>query len=519
MTNIKITMVELKVMLQYFSDGLSEKSISERLHLSRTSIRVYKQRALSTGQSFSALSVLSDKALADLLTRKGYSKSTDTERLSHLSPLLEEYARELQRPYVGYDTLWEEYRKMHPDGYSYNRFREILKEYTKAHSYAYHTLYAPGHEMQVDFAGDKLWITDRKTHQKTSVVVLCCILPYSSMTFMMALYNASMEHFYYGLSKCMEYFGGVPEVVKSDNMTQWVKRSDRYEPEFNEVAMQWGLHYGTELEAARVKKPRDKGAVEGAVYKVYKHIYAKIRDEVFYSLDELNSRIFELLDAFNSKCMYGRESRIERFNKQEQSVLKPLPSQPYRFRYKKTFTVNSTYHVSVGQDKHLYSVPYQFVNRECTVSYDNDTVEIWADYERIAIHKRCFTGGYSTVEAHMPPNHAAWQRSKEYNAEYFMFRSAHIGPYTKIVTQRILESKPFVQQAYKSCQGILSLVNRYTPERVEAACKRASESTCVNYGMIKRILEKGLDKEPAQGQDDRQYIPINDNVRGASNYN
>lgn len=515
MTNIKITMVELKVMLQYFSDGLSEKNISERLHLSRTSIRVYKQRALATGQSFSALSVLSDKALADLLTRKGYSQSTDTERLSHLSPLLEEYARELQRPYVGYDTLWEEYRKIHPDGYSYNRFREILKEYTKAHSYAYHTFYAPGHEMQVDFAGDKLWITDRKTRQKTSAVVLRCILPYSSMTFMMALYDASLEHFYYGLSRCMEYFGGVPEVVKSDNMTQWV-RSDRYEPEFNEVAMQWGLHYGTGLEAARVKKPRDKGAVEGAVYK---HIYAQIRDEVFYSLDELNSRIFELLDAFNSKCMYGRESRIGRLNKQEQPVLKPLPSEPYRFRYKKTFTVNSTYHVSVGQDKHLYSVPYQFFNRECTVSYDNETVEIWADYERIAIHKRCFTGGYSTVESHMPPNHAAWQRSKEYNAEYFMFRSGHIGPYTKIVTQRVLESKPFVQQAYKSCQGILSLVNRYTSERVEAACERASESACVNYGMIKRILEKGLDKEPAQGQDDRRYIPINDNVRGASNYN
>lgn len=159
MTNIKITMVELRVMLQYFSTGVSEKSISERLNLSRTSIRVYKQRALSTGQSFSALSVLSEKALSEILTRKGHSKSTDTERLSQLSPLLEEYAQELQRPYVGYDTLWEEYRKVYPEGYSYNRFREILKEYTKSHSYAYHTLYAPGHEMQVDFAGDKLWIT------------------------------------------------------------------------------------------------------------------------------------------------------------------------------------------------------------------------------------------------------------------------------------------------------------------------------------------------------------------------
>lgn len=259
--------------------------------------------------------------------------------------------------------------------------------------------------------------------------------------------------------------------------------------------------------------------MEGAVYKAYKHIYAKIRDEEFYSPDELNSRILELLDVFNSKPMYGRESRIERFSKQEQPSLKPLPTDPYRFRYKKAFTVNSTYHVSIGEEKHLYSVPYQYVNRQCTATYDNETVELWSGYDRIAIHKRCFTGGYSTVEAHMPPNHAAWQRSKEYNAEYFMSRASHIGAYTEIVTQRILESKPFVQQAYKSCQGILLLVNRYTLERVESACRRASESTCVNYGMVKRILEKGLDKESTQDNANQQYIPVNDNVRGSSHYN
>ncbi len=49
----------------------------------------------------------------------------------------------------------------------------------------------------------------------------------------------------------------------------------------------------------RVRKPRDKGPVEGIVYKFYQFIYAAIRHEAFHSLDELNSRIFELTDKFN----------------------------------------------------------------------------------------------------------------------------------------------------------------------------------------------------------------------------
>ena len=106
-----------------------------------------------------------------------------------------------------------------------------------------------------------------------------------------------MEYFFSGLSDAITYFGGCPEVCKSDNMTQWVKKSDRYEPTFNNAALEWSSYYNTTLEACRVRKPRDKGPVEGIVYKFYQFIYAAIRHETFHSLDELNSRIFELTDS------------------------------------------------------------------------------------------------------------------------------------------------------------------------------------------------------------------------------
>ncbi len=66
-----------------------------------------------------------------------------------------------------------------------------------------------------------------------------------------------------------------PDRSKTDNMKQIVKKSNRYEPSFEELAQQWSLHYGTTLMAARVRKPRDKASVESHVNAVYNRIYAR----------------------------------------------------------------------------------------------------------------------------------------------------------------------------------------------------------------------------------------------------
>jgi len=117
----------------------------------------------------------------------------------------------------------------------------------------------------------------------------------------------------------------------------------------------------------------------------------------------------------------------------------------------------------------------------------------------------------------MPPRHKAYQRSKEDNADYFIRQGRYIGNYTTQVIELILESKPFIQQAYKSCQGILSLSIKYGSDRLEAACRRVDNTPVVNYQMIKRILELNLDKEDISTVE-CSSIPYNENVRGASAY-
>lgn len=115
----------------------------------------------------------------------------------------------------------------------------------------------------------------------------------------------------------------------------------------------------------------------------------------------------------------------------------------------------------------------------------------------------------------MPENHRAYQKSKEYNAAYYIGQARHIGPNTTTVIERILASQPFIQQAYRSSQGILSLTRKYPVERLEAACKRACSTTAaVSYTAIKRILELKLDTEQTNIEAPR--IPFHENLRGAS---
>jgi transposase len=489
--------------------------------MSKRTVHAYKKSAQLTGCSFLELSIHSDEQLYALLQPPSSVPAADYRKVM-LDTRMKDYLSELQRPYVTIQNLWEEYIREHQGGYQYTQFKKHLLDYKKSHEYAYHNVYAPGYELQIDFAGDKLYLTNRRTFEKTSVVVLCCLLPYSGLAFAIALMSAAMEHLFYGLSRALEYFGGAPETVKADNMRQWVKKTSRYEPAFTEATQQWSLHYNIHPEVTRVGRARDKGAIEGLVNKLYQFVYARLRDEAFDTLRGLNSRIFELVDEFNSRPTRKRgESRLDIFNQEERSLLKPLPREHYRFRYRKDFTVSSSYHVSVGSEIHSYSIPYQYVSQKARVVWDMETVEIYVSNKRVAIHVRSFVQyGYTTQSDHMPPSHLAYKRSKEYNAAAMHQRALLIGEKTAQAIDSILSSRIFPQQSYKSCQGIFSLASRYGEKRVEAACSYILlQTSSITYTMIRNVLEKNLDKAASAGAGSTiTETPPNSDVRGANEY-
>jgi hypothetical protein len=82
----------------------------------------------------------------------------------------------------------------------------------------------------------------------------------------------------------------------------------------------------------------------------------------------------------------------------------------------------------------------------------------------------------------------------------------------------ILSRKAYPEHGFRSCMGIISLVKRYSKERLEAACERAVTINGVTYRSIKSILENNLDQKPLPKQ--LELLPVaHENIRGTDYYN
>ena len=91
----------------------------------------------------------------------------------------------------------------------------------------------------------------------------------------------------------------------------------------------------------------------------------------------------------------------------------------------------------------------------------------------------------------MPPNH---QQYVQWNGERFIKWALKIGINTKVVITAVLGGYKVEQQGYKACMGILKLADKYSPERLENACKKALSFTPrPSLKNIQAILSSGQD--------------------------
>lgn len=144
------------------------------------------------------------------------------------------------------------------------------------------------------------------------------------------------------------------------------------------------------------------------------------------------------------------------------------------------------YHIAV--DKMFYSVPYQYIRNKVDVRITDIIIEVFYNHNRIASHKRLHgrPGQYSTVTEHMPPDH---QKYLEWNGDRFRRWAAQIGTRTNKVINALLTSDRVEQQNYRSCMGLLKLSEKYSPEKLEAACEKALlYSSSPSYKSIKNLL-------------------------------
>jgi transposase len=466
-------------------------------------VREVLHRFAKSGISWPLPDGLDDSQLEERL----YPKPTVSKRPQPNFTLIQE---QLSRKGVTMMLLWQEYKAEQPDGYQYSQFCEIYRIWKGQHNISLHQVYKAGEKAFVDWAGPTIPVIDRETGEVQQAYIFVATLGASNYTFAAAFLRTDIRCWCLAHCLAFEFFGGIPEVIVPDNTKTAVIQSCRYEPILHPTYRELAVHYGTTIIPARVRKPQDKAKVECAVLVVERWILTALRNERFFSLDELNTKIQELLTVLNHKSFQKLDgSRHSCFVSLEQPALKPLPAERFQFVDWKKARVNVDCHVEF--ESNYYSVPYQWVKQEVELRVTVNLVEILHKGSRIASHPRCLKRGtYCTVSEHLLPKHReflAW------NPERLINWAKTIGPHTAELVHSILSSKKHPEQAYRACFGVMRLGKTYPTSRIEAASLRALACNAISYQSLKSILVNGLD----QTQPDLPLeIPpvIHANIRG-----
>jgi transposase len=316
--------------------------------------------------------------------------------------------------------------------------------------------------------------------------------------------------------RALTFFGGVPRQIVPDNLKAGVLKANWYEPGLNPTYQDFATHYGTAILPARPRRPRDKAKVEVGVQVVERWILARLRNQRFFALAELNSAIALLLGELNGRPMRRLGvSRHQLFDELDRPALAALPVEPYVYAEWRQRRVALDYHVDV--DGHYYSVPHRLLRQQVEARITQRTVELFHKGERVACHLLGGARGrHTTVTEHMPSSH---RRHAGWTHERIQHEAAAIGPDTATLVDVILRSRPHPEQGFRACLGILRLARQYGAERLEAACKRGLEIGARSYGSINSILHNGLDRQPLPRASPAPELPLDHpNIRGSRYY-
>lgn len=508
-------MNKIRQVLRLYTQGQSKLKIATQTGIARNTLKKYIKEFTRSGLSFEEISTLSDKDLEDLFI-KPEEKPLDNKQQT-LFTLFPAIDKELKKKGVTRYLLWEQYRKDHPDGYGVSQFKYYYALWKAQVNPVMRMEHKAGDKLYVDFAGEKLSITDAATGEVKNVEVFVAILGASQLTYVEAVPTQQKEDFIAACDNALHFYGGVPAAIVPDNLKSAVTRSSKYEPSVNETFADFAQHYGTAILPARAYRPRDKALVENAVRLMYSRIYTKVRRSVYHNLADLNTAIHTALQEHNTTLLRSRNySRQQQFEEVEKAALMPLPVLRYELKQQYYATVAKNGHVILSADKHYYSVPYRFLGKKVKLLYSRHTVEVYYNYERIAIHPRVKSQWqYSTDKEHLASTH---RFVSEWTPDRFTAWAESIHEDVKLYILKVLGRKQHPEQAYKACMGILGFGKKIGHERLIKACQRALGYGAYNYKTIQKILERELDLKDTPDETDQLKMPFHDNIRGEEYY-
>ncbi len=491
--------------------GLSLDAIAQSTKLAKSTVSGYVGRAAVAKLTWPLAPALDDDAALTALLFPAEHRPV----AQRPEPDWAAVHRELRRPHVTRQLLWQEYREQEPAGLQYSQFCERYTRWAGRLPLSMRQVHRAGEKLFVDFSGDGLPIVDSATGTRQTATLFVAVLGGSSYTYVEPVLHEDLPTWIGCHVRAFAWFGGLPTVVVPDNLRSGVKTPDYYDPELNPTYADLARHYGIAIVPARPYHPRDKAKAEAGVLVAERWILAVLRDYVFASLADLAAAIVPLRDRLNARPMrHLGQSRRALFETLDRPALRPLPAVPYELAEWARPKVNIDYHVAFAD--HFYSVPYQLRGEVLDLRATATTIELFQAGRRVASHLRSrLRYGYTTAPTHMPAAHRAhaeWTPSR-------LIAWAHtVGPCTAAFVTALLDARPHPEQGYRACLGLMRLRHRYPDTRLDRACARALAHRALSYRSVVAILRHQLDREELDAPAHTVPLPPHRNIRGPRYY-
>ena len=502
-----------EILRLHFESRLTNQQIADALRISKTTVFNSLNRFKESALTWPIPEDLPETELEAGIYRKEPSK-----RKADILPDLEYIQEELSRPHMTLELLWNEYRENNPKGLSRSSFYRHYHKYRKGLPISMKVNHKGGDKVFVDYSGEGLRYFNRDESKWVETEFFVGSWGASSYSYAECSESQNGQDWVKSHIRAIEYFGCVPNAFVPDNLKSAVTKANFYEPDINALYGKFARHYDTAILPARVRKPKDKAAVESNILHLQRFIFGRLRNYTFFSLGDLNKAVWDALRLYNDRSMQQyKKSRKERFELLDKAYAKPLPSSPFQItQVKYDIRVGPNYHIEF--DKHYYSVPHKIV-RECVYVYQIDNIlEIYHNGQHICRYRKEPPNyQYTTRDEHMPSNH---KFVKGWSAPWFIAQGHKIGTATAELVTRVMQNRKHPEQGFRTAMGLLSLAKKYPKERVEKAAERALYFGNLTCKAMKAILEQGLEEQTiSQKQHQNKKSVLHENIRGQEYYN
>lgn len=358
--------------------------------------------------------------------------------------------------------------------------RKLKRKQPKVFARMTHVL---GEEAQVDFGEGAPTLKDGK-YKKPFLFVMT--LSHSRKMYEEAVWRQDIETFILCHEKAFQFFGGVPKLVRIDNLKSGVLVAHLYEPELNPQYLAFSVHYGFVIVPCRVRTPEHKGIVESGVKYTQNNA---LKGKRFESLETQNIHLAQWNRAWASTRIHGTTKRqVQAMFEEERPYLQALPEKEYEFFHigeRKVHPLDSYIQVNGA----YYPVPPQYMGKTVQVRYNSRFVKVYFQQELIQSLSVTPPGTRHPDTSCLPPS-ACGIKSRYH--DYAFDQCRKLGTQTLDWAKAAEEKRSFA--AYRAILGVIALKKHFSPDQINSACAIALNQEAFSYHDVKSLLSERKDQ-------------------------